>query len=80
MGISVNVRISKIVYTNKNRRTIVIVCQLGCDVINFEFNLILIIKPFFYMTKKSRQKLKYLENEKRFQNEKHFSSFLKGFH
>ena len=36
------------------------------------------------MTKKSRQKLKYLENEKSFwgemkNNEKHFSSFLKGF-
>ena len=26
----------------------------------------LIIKPFLYMTKKSRQKLKYLENEKSF--------------
>ena len=24
------------------------------------------IKPFFYMNKKSRQKLKYLKNEKRF--------------
>ena len=30
------------------------------------------------MTKKLRQKLKYLENEKR--NKKHFSSFLKGLH
>ena len=27
------------------------------------------IKPFFYMTKKSRQKLKYLKNEKRFYGE-----------
>ena len=35
---------------------------------------------FFYMTKKSRQKFKYFENEKSFQSEikKHFSSFLKG--
>ena len=41
----------------------------GCDVINFEINLISLIKQFFYMTKKSRQKfkyLKYLENKKDF--------------
>ena len=38
----------------------------GCDVIHFEINLIFLIKPFFYMTKKSRQKLKYLENDKSF--------------
>ena len=33
------------------------------------------------MTKNSRQKFKYLENEKNFQDEikKHFSSFLKDF-
>ena len=37
-----------------------------CDVINFETNLGFLIKTFFYMTKKSRQKLKYLENEKSF--------------
>ena len=36
----------------------------GCDVKNFEINLMFLIKPFFYMTEKSRQKLKYLENEK----------------
>ena len=41
----------------------------GCDVINLEINLIFQIKPFFYMTKKSRQKLKYLENEKSFKGE-----------
>ena len=35
-------------------------------VINFEINLLFLIKPFFYMTKKSRQKCKYLENEKNF--------------
>ena len=28
------------------------------------FNLILLIEPFSYMTKKLRQKVKYLENEK----------------
>ena len=37
-----------------------IVSLLGCDVIKFE------IKTFRYITKKSRQKLKYLENEKIF--------------
>ena len=36
-----------------------------CDVIKFEINLIFLIKPFRSMTKKTRQKLKYLENEKR---------------
>ena len=34
----------------------------GCDVMKSIF----LIKPFNYMTKKSRRKLKYLENEKRF--------------
>ena len=29
--------------------------------INFEINLIFLIKPFFCTTKKSRQKFKYLE-------------------
>ena len=42
-------------------------------------NLNFLIKPFCYMTKKSRQKFKYLENEKRFWGEiksifYHFSS------
>ena len=41
----------------------------GCDVINFEINFIFLIKPFFYMTKKSRQKFKYLEKENGFQGE-----------
>ena len=40
------------------------VCLPGCDVINFEINLIFLIKSFFYMTKKSRQKFKYLDNKK----------------
>ena len=30
---------------------------------NFEINLYFLIKPFPYMAKKSRQKLKYIENE-----------------
>ena len=56
---------------------IAIVCFLGCDVINFEINFIFLVKPFFYMTKKPRKKIKYLENEKNFLswNKKHFSSF-----
>ena len=32
----------------------------------FEINLIFLIQPFRYMTKKLRQKIKYLENEKSF--------------
>ena len=44
---------------------IVIICFPGCDVINFEINHILLIKPFLflYMSKNSRQKFKYLQNE-----------------
>ena len=29
----------------------------GCDAINFEINIIFVLKPFFYATQKSRQKL-----------------------
>ena len=43
---------------------IAIVYFPGCDDINFEINLIFLIKLFFSMTKKSRQKLK--KNEKNF--------------
>ena len=55
-------------------------CFLGCDVINFEINPISLIRPFFYITKMSRQKFKYLQNEKSFYGEikKHFLLFLKG--
>ena len=42
---------------------ITIVCFTSCDVINFEIDLIFLIRPFFYMTKTLRQKFKYLENE-----------------
>ena len=45
---------------------IAIVCFPGCNVTNFEINLIFLIKWFFYMTKNSRQKFEYLGNEKRF--------------
>ena len=44
-------------------------CLPGCDVIKFEINLIFLIKLFWYMTKKPRQKLKYHENEKSFWGE-----------
>ena len=37
----------------------------GFDVRNFEIILVFPIKPFFSMTEKSRQKFRYLENEKR---------------
>ena len=59
---------------------ITIVYWPGCDVIKFETNLIFLIKQFYNITKKSRQKLKYLENEKSFLGEikKHFSSILRG--
>ena len=48
---------------------IAIVCFPGCDAINYETKLIFLITPFFYMTKKSRQKFKYLENENGFSGE-----------
>ena len=40
----------------------------GYDVISFQINFILLIKQFFHMTKKSRQKFKYLESKKRLQD------------
>ena len=45
---------------------IAIVCYRGCDVMKFEINLIFLIKPFLYMTKKSRHKLKYLDTKSAF--------------
>ena len=48
---------------------IAIACYSGFDVINFEINLIFPIKSFFYMTKKSRQKIKYHENKESFSGE-----------
>ena len=43
---------------------IVISCCPVCDAIIFKINLNLLMKPFFHITKKSRQKCKYLKNEK----------------
>ena len=48
---------------------ITIACFPDCEVITFKINLIVPIKPFFYMTKKSRQKVKFFENEKSFLDE-----------
>ena len=48
---------------------IIIVCWPSHDVINFEINVISLIKSFTCRTKKSRQKYKYLENKKSFSNE-----------
>ena len=45
---------------------IAIVCFPGCDFKNFEIKFIFLMKPFFYMSKKSREKFKYLDNEKSF--------------
>ena len=36
----------------------VIICFPVCYVINFEINLSLLVRPFFYITKKSREKCK----------------------
>ena len=41
------------------------ICCPVCDVINSEINLSFLIKPFFYITKKSQQKCKYLRNGKK---------------
>ena len=45
---------------------IAIACFPGCDDLNFEINVIFLIKPFLYKTKKSRQAFEYLANEKNF--------------
>ena len=53
----------------------------GCDFIKFEVNIIFLIKPFLYMTKKLR-KIKYKSwesNELLRWNKKHLASFLKCF-
>ena len=57
-------------------------CEPGCDVMNFEVNLIFLIKPFFVHDQKVMTKLKYLENEKTFQDEikSIFHHFLRASH
>ena len=59
---------------------IAIGCYLVCDVINFEVYLILLIKPFSYMTKESEQTFKYLKNERAFKVKREtFFIIQKGF-
>ena len=38
----------------------------GRDLTSFEINIAFLVKPSFYMTKKLKQKLKYLEKEQSF--------------
>ena len=45
---------------------IVIICLPVCDVIDFQFNLSFLIKPFSHMIKKPGQKFEYFKNEKCF--------------
>ena len=60
--------------------SIAIFCKRGCDVMNFEINLIFLMKLFFNMTKTSTQKRKYLENEELSRwNIMHFSLFQRAF-
>ena len=52
---------------------IAIVFRPFCNVISFEINLFFLIKRFSYLTKRSRQKVKYLEREELSRwNKKHF--------
>ena len=62
-------------------RCIVIICCPVCDVINFEIHHSFLIKPLFYITKKSgTKKLSQKRKELLMWNAKGFSSFLKGFY
>ena len=37
------------------------ICEPGCDIINFEINLIFLIKPSFYITRKSTRDFKVIK-------------------
>ena len=61
----------------------IIFCFPGCNVMSFEINLIFLIKPFLYMTKKWTKFLNILRKKRTLKwskSKKHFSLFLKGFH
>ena len=45
---------------------IAVVSFQSCGVINLEISLVFLIKPFFCITKKSRQRSKFLDNKKSF--------------
>ena len=49
-----------------------------CDAINFEINLIFLMKPFLYIIKTSRQKFRYPENRDFKVKWKAFLIFFKG--
>ena len=54
---------SSLIYEILGNMYIAVVCFPRCDVTNFDINPAFLIKPFLYMSKKLRQKLKYLEKE-----------------
>ena len=54
-------------------------CKPGRDVMNFEVNLICLIKPFFLHEQKSWQKFRYLENKKNLIKQKPFFMIFKEF-
>ena len=60
---------------------ITIACKPGCDIMNFEVNLIFLIKPFFLHDQKVLTKTEISWGRKNLLrwNAKHFSSFLKSF-
>ena len=60
---------------------IAIVCYLGCDVMDFEINLIFLIEPLFLHDQKVMTKIETSWERKVLLrwNIKHFSSFFKGF-
>ena len=58
---------------------ITIVCFSVCAVINFETNLIFVIKAFFYMAQKSRQKSWDRKELLMWRSKRYFPLFLRGF-
>ena len=58
-----------------------VVCIPGCEVINFEINLIFLIKPSYYINKNTDKNSNMLNMKRaiKVKHEKHFSSYLKGF-
>ena len=60
---------------------IAIAYKTGCDVINFDVNLIFLIKPFFLHDQKVMTKTQVFWERKKLLrwNKKHFSSFIRAF-
>ena len=57
------VSLSDLLFEILGNMSIAIIFFQGCDVMNFEINFIFPAKLFFYMTKKPKQKFKYIENK-----------------